>query len=116
MSFFVDNEPWPVEIEHDGETKTVWLRELAAGDEAELDDMLTAVDEEGVRRLMVGSRALLTVQRAVVRWDLDVEATPISIAALQPAFFDKILKAVNAGRPTVATAGGARKAKPGASS
>jgi len=94
MGFFADNEPWEVEIEHGGEKATVWLRELNASDEAELDDLLTMVDEDGVRRLAVGSRALLQVQRSVVRWDLPVEATPQSIAALDPAAFAKILQQV----------------------
>jgi hypothetical protein len=100
-SWIVSQEPWEVEVTHDGQTAQVMLRELTAGEDAQLDDMLS-VDEAGDPQLRLGSRKLQEVAMSIVRWNLpDLPESPQAalIGQLPTSVYAQITKAVDRGRP-----------------
>jgi hypothetical protein len=85
----------------DGETWTVTLRELNAGDDAAIRDETVIeieLDEEGQEversRVPMGRLRLRAVERAIVSWTLPLALSPNAIRVLNAEIFEQIYRHV----------------------
>ena len=88
--------------DRDGEEFEVVYRPLTAGDRAELQDlarMSTDQDEAGSAEMRLGAAQIITLDRAIVSWNLPLSKTKSTIEALHPDLFDLIFQHIAWGSP-----------------
>jgi hypothetical protein len=92
VAFFQETEHYEVEISDGGETATVTLRPLTAGDLAAIYDSSTVSAVSTMSG--VGTLKLVMCQRAIVSWTLEGNPTMAKLRALKPKVLDAIFEAI----------------------
>jgi hypothetical protein len=88
--------------DRDDEKFEIVYRPLTAGDRAELQDlarMSTDQDEAGSAEMRLGAAQIITLERAIVSWNLPLSKTKQTIEALHPDLFDQIFSNIAWGSP-----------------
>lgn len=96
---FVGQETYQRKVrDQDGHEWSVTLRRLSAGDEAAIQDkirMLQSADgDEDVIQPMLGTTKMLSVQRAIVSWDLPAPYEPHMVEMLDRDLFNQMFEQV----------------------
>jgi hypothetical protein len=103
MSFFVARDPITHTITDTdtGETATVDIRPLNAGDQVAIQDTIRVlIGDEAEPEVNIGTMKLLIVERALAGWSLDLALNRNTISALKPEIFEQIYRLANGGEPT----------------
>lgn len=100
MAFFVNREPVSHTITDPdtGETATVQIVELNAGDLVGIQDSIRVTQDENddmSPEFLLGTMKMLQVEKALVGWSLDGTPTANTIANLDPRVFEQIATIVN---------------------
>lgn len=98
-NWFTSTEKYEREIESpNGAKATVVLRRLNAGDQAAIQDTMRLIVDTEETSLKLGTLRHLTVQKAVLDWDIPgPKPSPEAIAQLHPDVFEQIYAAVEFG-------------------
>ena len=105
MGFFISAATYEKTVKTpDGEEGVVTLRRLNAGDQAAIQDTLRmSLSEDADASLAIGTMRMLTVERALVKWDWPgPQPSPEAISQLEPEVFEQIFEAVEIGTPPTA--------------
>ncbi len=100
MSFFTNLEPTEHTITDPdtGETATVQIKKLSAGDLASIHDSIRMnLGDKGEARpdINLGAFRMLIVEKSLVSWSLEQPVTPNTIRLLSPAVFEQIFDICN---------------------
>jgi hypothetical protein len=96
---FVGQETFQRKVrDQDGHEWTVTFRRLSAGDEAAITDKIRMLqsgeNDEDIIQPMIGTTKLLTVQRAVIGWDLPAPYEPHMVEMLDRDLFAQMFEHV----------------------
>lgn len=95
MPFFVPAQTSSHEITSpDGETASIEIRQLNAGDVASIHDSIR-LSTDAEPEVKLGAFRFAMVEAALVSWSLPEDLTPNTLRQLEPIVFDQIYQAVN---------------------
>lgn len=99
MAFFTDLTPTEHTITDpdSGETATVKIRKLTAGDLAGIQDSirLSMEGDNPTPEVQIGIFRMMIVEKSLVDWSLDTPVSPNTIRMLNPLVFEQIFALCN---------------------